>query len=66
MKYNLDWLIDKFDTGENIKYIFFWSHKNDDNEITKSCLSQWYDSKVKTDHFLLIIPNLIHCTEEVK
>src|SRR4030043_2046103 len=45
MKYNLEWIINKFETGKNIKYIFFWSHKNDDNEITKSCLSQWYDSK---------------------
>jgi hypothetical protein len=24
--YNLTWLIDKFDKGENIKYLFFWGH----------------------------------------
>lgn len=51
MKYNLNWLINKFDSGENIKYIFFWSHENDGNEITKSCLSQWYESKFVYEEF---------------
>jgi ribA/ribD-fused uncharacterized protein len=45
MKYNLNWLIDKIDSGGNIKYIFFWSHRNNEKEITKSCLSQWYEVK---------------------
>ncbi len=44
MKYDLEWLINKFESGENIKYIFFWSHKNNGDEITRSCLSQWYES----------------------
>lgn len=49
MKYNNDWLIERFQAKERLKYIFFWKHTPSSDElITKTCLSQWwyYDFKV--------------------
>lgn len=44
MKYNLDWLIDKYEKEEKVKYLFFWGHTpNKDGSIGKSCLSQWWE-----------------------
>ncbi|GHM99543.1 hypothetical protein WSM22_10330 [Cytophagales bacterium WSM2-2] len=45
MKYNLDWLTRKFDSGETIKYIFFWGHSKKENESVGNFLfSQWFPS----------------------
>jgi ribA/ribD-fused uncharacterized protein len=45
MKYHLDWLIQKYQAGEKIKYLFFWGHQpKKDGSISESCLSQWWDS----------------------
>lgn len=42
--YNLKWLTEKFDAGEKMKFLFFWGHsKNSNNEIGKSCFSQWFE-----------------------
>ena len=41
---NLDELIQYYEDGNQIKYIFFWSHKENSRSITKACLSQWYYS----------------------
>lgn len=42
--YNLLWLTDKFDRGENLKYLFFGGHSNSLNEpVGKFCLSQWFE-----------------------
>ncbi|VUD41814.1 N-glycosidase [Thalassocella blandensis] len=37
-------LLDSFNAGKKIKFIFFWGHRNASNEVNKSCLSQWYES----------------------
>ncbi|UTW54380.1 NADAR family protein [Kordiimonas sp. SCSIO 12610] len=29
---------------KNVKYLFFWGHKQRTPEVTKTCLSQWYPS----------------------
>lgn len=43
MTYNLDWLKKRYDSGENLKYIFFWGHTNKDNkEVGKFVFSQWF------------------------
>lgn len=43
MTYNLKWLTNKFDSGETIKYIFFWGHSNKDNQdVGKFVFSQWF------------------------
>jgi len=51
MHYNLRWLKDKFDSGESIKYIFFWGHSNNAsiNEPGKFVFSQWYPSPFVVD-----------------
>jgi len=42
--YNLKWLTDKFDTGEALKFLFFWGHTNSSNEeVGKFCFSQWFE-----------------------
>jgi hypothetical protein len=51
MHYSLKWLLDKFDKGETIKYIFFWGHSNKNNaEIGKFIFSQWYDASFVVDN----------------
>ena len=42
MKYNREMIIKKYNSKENLKYIFFWGHTRKGNEITKTCFSQWY------------------------
>ena len=50
MKYNNDWLRDKYNSGEQLKYIYFWGHQpSKDGIITKTCLSQWWMSPFKVD-----------------
>ncbi|MFN8314695.1 MAG: NADAR family protein [Cyclobacteriaceae bacterium] len=45
MKYSLEWLKDKFDRGDTLKYIFFWGHGTDDHSVIgKYVLSQWYQA----------------------
>ena len=43
--YTIQWLIDKYESGDTLKYIFFWGHtKKNHEEIGKHCLSQWFES----------------------
>ncbi len=43
MKYNLNWLVEKYNNDEVIKYVFFWGHTpNKDGSIGKTCFSQWW------------------------
>ena len=43
MKYSNEKIIARLESGENLKYLFFWGHKKSDI-ITKSCFSQWYEA----------------------
>ena len=45
---NNDQLIKSFNSGENIKFLFFWGHQKYDS-VTKSCFSQWYASSFEVD-----------------
>ena len=39
-----------YDTGESIKYLFFWGHQpNADGTIGKTCFSQWWESSFTVD-----------------
>lgn len=50
MKYNLNWLKNKFDNEEKIKYIFFWGHSNKEGEaVGKFVFSQWWHSQFTVD-----------------
>ena len=36
---------DRINRGEQIEYLFFWSHRpNPDRNIDKTCFSQWFDA----------------------
>lgn len=42
--YDINWLVDNFDKGQAIKFLFFWGHTNKLNEETgKFCFSQWFE-----------------------
>lgn len=50
MKYTREWAQEKFNTGEHLKFVFFWGHgKTGDNSVTKNCLSQWWDCRFTVD-----------------
>lgn len=50
MKYNNDWLIKKFRTGDKIKFLFFWGHQPaKDGSVTQSCFSQWWQAPFSVD-----------------
>lgn len=50
MTYNNSWLIEKYQSGQKIKFIFFWGHTpTHDGSITKSCLSQWWEAPFTED-----------------
>jgi len=43
--YNIDWLKDEFESGEPIKYLFFWGHTPDPSQpVGNWCFSQWFES----------------------
>lgn len=45
MRYNLDKLIQDFETGNPAEFLFFWGHRRrPDQKIGKQCLSQWFDA----------------------
>jgi len=50
MKYNLEWLIDNFEKGENLEFVFFWGNqKSKEGGLTQSCFSQWWVSPFTVD-----------------
>ncbi len=50
MKYNREKLIEQFEQGEKLKYIFFWGHQSKNPEIiTSTCFSQWYEAPFIVD-----------------
>jgi ribA/ribD-fused uncharacterized protein len=34
----------RYNAGEKLKFVFFWSHQSDKSGVNASCLSQWYDA----------------------
>lgn len=32
----------RFNTGEKLKFLFFWGHQTNKSQITSACFSQWY------------------------
>ena len=42
--YSVEWLTNKFDQGEKLKFLFFWGHSNTSKEqVGKFCFSQWFE-----------------------
>lgn len=53
MKYNIEGLIDNFEKGKKIKYLFFWGHqKSKSGDLISSCFSQWWASPFVVDTIL--------------
>ena len=43
MKYQLDWLLEKVEQEERVKYLFFWGHQpSKDGSVQATCFSQWW------------------------
>ena len=43
MTYTNEKIITRYESGENLKFLFFWGHQRSD-KVTKSCFSQWYEA----------------------
>jgi ribA/ribD-fused uncharacterized protein len=51
MEYTVDWVTNTFDSGETLKFIFFWGNSGNASErVGKFVLSQWYASSFTVDH----------------
>lgn len=49
--YDINWLIKKFESGDTLKYIFFWGHTNKSNEeVGNFCFSQWFECPFTVDN----------------
>jgi ribA/ribD-fused uncharacterized protein len=47
---NMNEIKDRFDRGEQLGYLFFWSHRpNSDGSIGKTCFSQWFEASFEID-----------------
>ncbi len=44
MNHTTEHLLERIEAGEHLKFLFFWGHRKS-TTITKSCFSQWYESK---------------------
>ena len=62
MKYSVEKIIQEYDEGQNLKFLYFWGHTpNKDGSIGKTCFSQWWkasfvkgDEVYKTaEHFMM-------------
>ena len=60
MNYTNQIIVNRFESGENLKFLLFWGHTKS-NLITKSCFSQWFESKFEingieyltAEHFMM-------------
>ena len=50
-------LLEYISQENEVEYLFFWGHQSNKNKITKSCLSQWFESS-------FIVNDLIYATAE--
>jgi ribA/ribD-fused uncharacterized protein len=50
MRFNKDWLSQKYADPKDIPFFFFWGHQpSKDGSMTKSCFSQWWVAPFKVD-----------------
>jgi ribA/ribD-fused uncharacterized protein len=49
-EYNLDWLLDEYESKDDLKFLFFWGHEDKLNKgVGKFCFSQWYQLPFTVD-----------------
>ena len=41
--YDLKWLTERFETGDTLKFIYFWGHASGKEDVGKFCFSQWFE-----------------------
>jgi len=44
-----DQLVDYVNSGNKAEFVFFWGPQEQDGEVSKSCLCQWYESSFEED-----------------
>lgn len=49
MKYNVKMIQERYNSGEEMEFIFFWGHTAKPGKITKACFSQWYPCDFEID-----------------
>lgn len=49
MKYDIHSILERYDSGESLEFLFFWGHHSKPDRMTKACLSQWYPSSFEVD-----------------
>lgn len=42
-------LIEYVNHGNKVKYVFFWGHQKPEVGVSKTCFSQWYESRFEVD-----------------
>ena len=43
--YDINWLTERLESGNTLKFVYFWGHTNKYNEqVGKFCFSQWFES----------------------
>ncbi|TKG95120.1 NADAR family protein [Puteibacter caeruleilacunae] len=56
--YNLEWLTERNERGDTLKFLYFWGHeKTNDQAVGNYCLSQWFECP-------FVINNLTYKTAE--
>lgn len=51
-------IIERYNKGEKLKYLFFWGHTAQKDYVGKQCLSQWYPAEFIEDD--IIYPTAEH------
>ena len=42
MKYDIQTILKRYESGESLEFLFFWGHHGKPARVTKACLSQWF------------------------
>ena len=49
MKYSIQSIRERYNSGERLEYLFFWGHHTKLGKTTKACLSQWFPASFVVD-----------------
>jgi len=72
--YSIDWLTDKFEKGDSLKFLYFWGHtKKRNQEVGNFCFSQWYECSFKvngliyktTEHWMMAQKALLFDNKDI-
>lgn len=49
MKYDIQTILKRYESGESLEFQFFWGHHGKPGRVTKACLSQWFPASFEVD-----------------